>query len=207
MSDSFDPMDCSPPGSAVHGILQAGILEWVAMPSSRESSRPRDGTLVSYASCIEGGFVSTSATHLCAYIQRLILSDWLTEVGKSYTCRVGWQPGDPKRADVTVRIQSLLLQLPPAHRRMVFHSIQVFSCLDKAQPHNHSGEQLALLHVHSLKCESHPKIPHRNTQNDIRPHIWAPWPCQVHALKSPVQGTNPLPHFFVLPDVLNVFKM
>ena len=29
-----DPMECSPPGSSVHGILQAGILEWVALPSS-----------------------------------------------------------------------------------------------------------------------------------------------------------------------------
>ena len=36
------PMDCSPPGSSVHGILQAGILEWVALPSSRGSSPPRD---------------------------------------------------------------------------------------------------------------------------------------------------------------------
>ena len=34
-------MDCSPPGSSVHGILQAGILEWVATPSSRGSSQPR----------------------------------------------------------------------------------------------------------------------------------------------------------------------
>ena len=34
MSDSLQPMDCSPPGSSVHGILQARILEWVAMPSS-----------------------------------------------------------------------------------------------------------------------------------------------------------------------------
>ena len=34
----FDPMDCSPPGSSAHGILQARILEWVAMPSSRGSS-------------------------------------------------------------------------------------------------------------------------------------------------------------------------
>ena len=34
-------MDCSPPGSSVHGIFQARILEWVAMPSSRESSWPR----------------------------------------------------------------------------------------------------------------------------------------------------------------------
>ena len=46
-----DPMDCSPPGSSVLGILQARILEWVAMPSSRESSRPRDGTRISYVFC------------------------------------------------------------------------------------------------------------------------------------------------------------
>ena len=37
-------MDCSPPGSSVHGILQARILEWVAIPFSRRSSRPRDRT-------------------------------------------------------------------------------------------------------------------------------------------------------------------
>ena len=43
-----DPMDCSPPGSSVHGILQARILEWVAIPFSRGSSGPRDRTQVSY---------------------------------------------------------------------------------------------------------------------------------------------------------------
>ena len=37
-------MDCSPSGSSVHGILQASILEWVAVPSFRGSSRPRDQT-------------------------------------------------------------------------------------------------------------------------------------------------------------------
>ena len=41
-----DPVDCSPPGSSVHGILQAGILEWVAMPSSRGSPPPRNRTQV-----------------------------------------------------------------------------------------------------------------------------------------------------------------
>ena len=40
-----DPIDCSLPGSSVHGILQARILEWYAMPSSRRSSQPRDGIL------------------------------------------------------------------------------------------------------------------------------------------------------------------
>ena len=40
-----DPMDCSPQGSSVHGILQARILEWVAMPFSKGSYWPRDQTL------------------------------------------------------------------------------------------------------------------------------------------------------------------
>ena len=43
-----DPMDRSPPGSSVRGILQARILEWVARPSSRGSSQPRYQTHVSY---------------------------------------------------------------------------------------------------------------------------------------------------------------
>ena len=47
-----DPMDCSPPGSSVHGILQARILERVAMPSSWGSSQPRDRTCVSHVSGI-----------------------------------------------------------------------------------------------------------------------------------------------------------
>ena len=46
-----DAMDHSPPGSSVQGILLARILEWVVMPSSWGSSRPRDGTHVSHVSC------------------------------------------------------------------------------------------------------------------------------------------------------------
>ena len=47
-----DPVDCSPPHSSVHGILQARVLEWAAVPSSRGSSGPRDQTHVSYISNI-----------------------------------------------------------------------------------------------------------------------------------------------------------
>ena len=43
-----DPMDCSPPGSSVYGILQARVLEWVAIPFSRGSSQPKEGTWVSH---------------------------------------------------------------------------------------------------------------------------------------------------------------
>ena len=46
-----DPMDCSPPGSSVHGIFQARILEWIAIPFSRGSSWPRNQTSTSYISC------------------------------------------------------------------------------------------------------------------------------------------------------------
>ena len=52
-------MDCSPPDSSVHGILQARILDWVPMPFSRGSSRPSDQTLVSHAA---GRFFTASAT-------------------------------------------------------------------------------------------------------------------------------------------------
>ena len=47
----FDPIDNSPPDSSVHGIFQARILEWVAIPFSRGSSRPHDHTHVSGLFC------------------------------------------------------------------------------------------------------------------------------------------------------------
>ena len=52
-----DPMECSLPGSSVHGILQARILEWVAIFSSRGSSQLRDGTHVSCISCIDSSIL------------------------------------------------------------------------------------------------------------------------------------------------------
>ena len=54
----WDPMDCSPPSSSVHGILQARILEWVVIPVSR-SSWPRDQTWIS---CIGGRVFTIWAT-------------------------------------------------------------------------------------------------------------------------------------------------
>ena len=54
-----DPMDYSPPGFSLHGILQARILEWVAIPFSRRSSQPREKTRVS---CIAGIFFTIWTT-------------------------------------------------------------------------------------------------------------------------------------------------
>ena len=55
-----DPMDCSPPGSTVHVILQARILEWVAIVFSRGSSQPRDRTCASVSPAPTGGFFTTA---------------------------------------------------------------------------------------------------------------------------------------------------
>ena len=59
VSDSCNPMDCNPPGSSVHGILQTRTLEWVATPFSRGSSWPSNGNWVS---CIAGRFFTIWAT-------------------------------------------------------------------------------------------------------------------------------------------------
>ena len=55
----YESVDCSLPGSFAHGILQARILEWVAVPFSRESSQPRNRTQVS---CIAGRFFTSWVT-------------------------------------------------------------------------------------------------------------------------------------------------
>ena len=79
-----DPMDCSLPGSSVRGILQARILEWVAIFFSRESSWSRDQPLVS---CIAGRFFTIWATreasagwNRCIFLQLIsqVLSDRMT---------------------------------------------------------------------------------------------------------------------------------
>ena len=59
-------MDCSPPGSSVHWILQGRILEWVAIPFSRGSSQTRDGTQVSH---IAGRFFTIWATREAQFYQ------------------------------------------------------------------------------------------------------------------------------------------
>ena len=71
-----DPMDCSLPGSSVHRIFQARILEWVAISFSRRSSRPRDQTQVSH---IVGRHFTVWATREVHCIGRWILNPWTTK--------------------------------------------------------------------------------------------------------------------------------
>ena len=73
-----DPMDYSPPGSSVHGVLKARILEWVAISFSRGSTRPRDQTQVS---CTAGRFFTRSEPpreYLCCQITLWTISVLVT---------------------------------------------------------------------------------------------------------------------------------
>ena len=88
-----DPMDCSLPGASVHEILQAGKLEWVAMPFSRESSWPKDQTLASY---IAGRFFTIWATRGAPPPQDFLigciligLENWKCEETLRYSLEVG----------------------------------------------------------------------------------------------------------------------
>ena len=74
-----NPMDCSLPGSSVHGILQARLLEWVAISFSRGSSQPRDATL------------QESLYHLSQQ-GSLLLRDISSSVGKEPACQVREDP-------------------------------------------------------------------------------------------------------------------
>ena len=73
-----DPIDCSLPGSSVHGLLQARVLEWIASPLSRGSSQPTNRIQVSR---IAGGFFTVWATREAQYCQKLIIKEGVGSAG------------------------------------------------------------------------------------------------------------------------------
>ena len=83
-----DPVDCSPPGSSIHGVHQARILEWAAMPSSRGSSWPRDGSCVSYLHWLAGSLPVAPNCWQCSLTILLIsveyVSSLIPDVGHLY---------------------------------------------------------------------------------------------------------------------------
>ena len=87
----WDPWDCSPPGSSVHEIFQARILEWVAMPSSRGSFWPKDQNCASCISCTAGGFFFFFY-FILLYNTALVLPYINMNLPRVYTCSPSWSP-------------------------------------------------------------------------------------------------------------------
>ena len=84
-----DPMDCSLPGSSVHGIFQARVLEWVDIPFSRRSSWPRDWTCVSH---IAGRRFTVWATREAPILLRRTINKKVQtssfKINKSWRCMI-----------------------------------------------------------------------------------------------------------------------
>ena len=94
-----EPMDCSPPASSIHGILQARILEWDAISSSRGSYRPRDlnlHLLCLLHSALAGWFLITSASREAQdylfYVSRLKIQQSILQNTKSIRLNHQWSP-------------------------------------------------------------------------------------------------------------------
>ena len=88
-----DPMHCSPPGFSVYGIIQARILDWIAIPFSRGSSWPRDQTRISCASCMTGRFFTFWVTGEVQEVAEwsLIELAWLQLGPPSYQVLWAWK--------------------------------------------------------------------------------------------------------------------
>ena len=120
----WDPLDCSPAGSSVHGIFQARILEWVTISSSRGSSQPRIESTSLMPFALTGGYFTTGATWEacnCLFCDWLILFSWVASLfihdvakhptpvllpGKSHGWRslVGCSPWGRWESDTTERL-------------------------------------------------------------------------------------------------------
>ena len=94
----YDPMDCSPPGSSVCGILQGRILECIAIPFSRRSSQPRNRTQVS---CIAGRFFTIWVTKEAPFTQT-VMSPLITPTYPS-SQRWFWPHMEPCKVELWLR--------------------------------------------------------------------------------------------------------
>ena len=163
-----NPMDCSPPGSSVHGISQARTLEWVAISFSGESSQPRDWTGASYVSGID----------------RWVLSHWVTRESPCLGCYneipyIGWFIDKRKLFLIVWRLGSLRSRQEHGHIlvRVLFlvHSQPLFI----VSSHGRRGRvslwgliyknYIPIVRVSGLWPKHFPQIPHSNTSH------WAFW--------------------------------
>ena len=124
-----DPMDCGLPGSSVHGILQARILEWVAMPSSRGYSQPRHQTHISHVSCMGRWVLYHCYFCCCCSITKSWLTafSWTVASQAPLSSTISWSLLKFGSIESVMRSNHLILCCPLLLLPLVFSSIRVFS--------------------------------------------------------------------------------
>ena len=170
-----DPVDCSPPGSSIHGILQARILEWVAMPSSRGSYQPRDWTSIS---CLLHWQVSSlPPSHLGSPILHVLAclgSDLEKEVA-NHSCILAWRipwTEEPDRSwliglQSRTRLKRLSIQARILH-------IVFLNLLDSLAPF---GKHENLTHLFTIITKEGIKYFLSLQSNDNFNHLSSSWKC------------------------------
>ena len=130
-----DPMDCSTPGSSVLRIIQARILEWVAMPSFRGSSRPRDWTHIAYVSCI-GRRVLYHYHHLGDQGASIQVSKWLHHFTFSVTVHRGFDFSISNSMDVSLsKLREMVKEREAWHAAAVHARVGHDWATDQQHPH------------------------------------------------------------------------
>ena len=135
-----DPVVCSLPGSSIHGISQARILEWVPISFSKGSFQLRDWICIFLISCIGKRIRVCVCVCVCVYTERKRDRERLTdfkeltyiivEAGKSKIHEVGHEPGDPGKN----RCYRLLAEFDLSLGKIsVF--LKIFKWLDEVDPH------------------------------------------------------------------------
>ena len=132
-------MDCSLPGSSVHGILQARILEWVAMSSSRGSSQPRMESMSLLSPALAGRFFTTSTTWEVpisgiefSSVQSLsqvwlFATPWTAARQGSLSITNSWSPPKLMSIESVMPSNNLILCCPLLLLPSIIPSIRVFS--------------------------------------------------------------------------------
>ena len=120
-----DLVGCSPPGSSVHGIFQARILEWVAISYSKGSSWPKDQTHVSWVSCLAGRFFTTVPPVVVQSLSHVWLfsTPWTRACQASLSFTISQSLLKLKSIDLMMLPNHLIL----CHSLLFLPSIRVFS--------------------------------------------------------------------------------
>ena len=163
-------MDHSPPGSSVHGISQARVLEWVAISFCRESSWPRDQTHI----CIVGGFFICWAIREPGYSPHPVqwLNEWMNEWMNHRPIKGLWYWNEHHVAHVIIlgeTIQGLRANLTSA--------IETLCGVDSSVAVSSGGELfLRFISLTSLEYSVSPALPRSRLCFCVWPQVFSAWP-------------------------------